>query len=62
MTGASPGTATVSSGLVIHDQTATASADDADGTVATAGPQDVTWTLGTSADWYVVAAVFHAAP
>ena len=62
MTGASPGTVTVSSGLVIRDQTASASVDDADGTVATAGPQDVTWTLATSVDWYVVAAVFHAAP
>jgi len=32
------------------------------GSVATAGPQDVTWTLGASVDWYAVAAVFHAAP
>jgi hypothetical protein len=62
MTGTSPGTATVGGGLVIRDQTASASADDADGTVATAGPQDVTWTLGASVAWYVVAAVFHAAP
>jgi hypothetical protein len=62
MSGGSPGTVTVGGGLVIRDQTASASVDDADGAVATAGPQDVTWTLGTSADWYVVAAVFHAAP
>jgi hypothetical protein len=62
MTGSSPTTATVGGGLVIRDQTASASVDDADGIVATAGPQDVTWTLGASVDWYVVAAVFHAAP
>jgi chitodextrinase len=62
ITGSSPSTATVGGGLVIRDQTASASVDDADRTVATAGAQDVTWTLGASTDWYVVAAVFHAAP
>ena len=62
MTGASPGGVTVNGGLVVRAQTASFSVDDADRTVATAGPQDVTWTLQTSADWYEVAAVFHAAP
>jgi len=62
MTGASPGTVTANGGLVIRAQTGSLSVDDADMKVATAGPQNATWTLQNAADWYVVAAVFHAAP
>ena len=61
MTGASPGTATVGGGLALREHTANSSADDADRTVRTAGPQNVTWTLQNPADWYEVAAVFRAA-
>lgn len=62
MTGASPGTVTVGGGLTMREQTAGFSADDADGKVVTAGPQDVSWTLQNAADWYDVAALFRAAP
>jgi hypothetical protein len=62
MTGSAPGTVTANGGLVIRAQTGSLSVDDADMTVATAGPQDVTWTLQNASDWYVAAAVFHAAP
>jgi chitodextrinase len=62
MTGASPGGVTANGGLVIRAQTGSFSVDDADMKVATAGAQDTTWTLQNAADWYDVAAVFHAAP
>jgi hypothetical protein len=62
MTGAAPGAVTVNGGLVIREQTPSFSVNDADRKLATAGPQDVTWTLTNSADWYAVAALFHKAP
>jgi chitodextrinase len=61
VTGASPGSATAGGGLAIQDHTGSYSVADANMTVSTAGPQDATWTLGTAADWYEVAAVFHSA-
>jgi hypothetical protein len=62
ITGSSPGTVTANGGLVIRAQTGSLTVDDADMTIATAGSQDATWTLQTASDWYVAAAVFHAAP
>jgi hypothetical protein len=61
MTGASPNGATAGGGLVIHDHTSSYSVADASTEVAAAGPQDATWQLANSADWYEVAAVFHSA-
>ena len=61
MTGRSPGTVTASNGLTIHDRTGSFSVDDADAIASTAGGQHAQWTLQNSADWYVVAAVFHTA-
>ncbi len=62
LTGSSPGTVAVNGGLTMRAQNGELSADSADGLTAAAGPADVTWTLGNSVDWYVVAAVFHKAP
>jgi chitodextrinase len=61
MTGASPGTATPTGGLVARENTGGYCADDADRTVTTAGAQHGTWTLQNSADWYDVAVVLHTA-
>jgi chitodextrinase len=61
MTGASPNGATAGGGLVIHDHTSSYAVADASTDVTTAGPQDATWQLANSADWYEVAAVFHSA-
>jgi len=61
MTGTSPGTVTADNGLTIHDRTGTFSVDDADAIVSASGGQQAQWTLQSSADWYVVAAVFHTA-
>ncbi len=60
MTGSSPGTVTAGSGMTMHAHTASYSVDDASA-FTTAGTQHAQWTLQTSADWYVVAAVFHTA-
>lgn len=60
MTGTSPGGASAGGGLTIHDHNATYSIADA-GMISTAGPQQASWTLQNSADWYTVAAVFHTA-
>lgn len=62
MTGAAPGTVSANGGLTIRNQTPSSSVDDADASTTIAGPQDVNWTLQNSADWYEVAAAFHAAP
>ncbi len=61
MTGTSPGTVTPTNGLTLHAHTGSFSVDDVSAFVASAGAQHAQWTLQTSADWYVVAAVFHTA-
>lgn len=60
MTGTTPGGAAAGGGLVIRSHTGTYSVDDADATVAAAGPQTASWQLSAAADWYEVTAVFHA--
>jgi chitodextrinase len=59
MTGSSPGGIVANGGLVIHDRNVSGSLADADAFVTTGGPQHASWTLQNSADWYVVAAIFH---
>ncbi len=61
MTGGNPGGATANNGLLIHDHTGSYSVDDADALVASAGAQQASWTLQSSADWYTVAAAFRPA-
>jgi chitodextrinase len=61
MTGTGPGTVTAGGGMTLHDHTGSYSVDDADVFVTATGAQHAVWTLKTSADWYVVGAVFHTA-
>ena len=63
ITGASPTSATPGATqgqtFTMRAQTATGSVDIEDVLASTAGAQNARATLGTSADWYAVAAVFH---
>jgi hypothetical protein len=62
LTGSSPGSVTPGSGYTERAQTSSGSSFEQDILSSSAGPQTGTATLGTSADWYAIAATFRANP